>query len=115
MQMLRKHKFVYCLMVFLFCSVLMAQTAKAAGLTQKETKAITKVLKEYNYTDQQIEAKINTLTDEQVQAIHDKMAGEGFLAGIVGGALAPMFGYVLAFMGIVALDMWWENKTLDEI
>ncbi len=115
MLKIRKVKWVYFVMLFLLSVISFSNVVVNSPISGKDVKIIKKILKEYGYSDEQIAQKISSLTPEKANLLKEKIAGKGLLVSLFGATLGPVVGYILAILGIVSLDLWWENKSLDEI
>lgn len=111
----KRQRWVYIVLLLSLCLLITAQTTAPVELTRREERIITRSLRSADMSEEQIQETLANLTDEQKQAIQEELAGKGWLATAFGSTIGSFMGYFLGFLGIVALDVWWENKTLDDI
>ncbi len=115
MLQFRRQRWVYIVMVLTMGILLAAQTTSPVDLSRREARIVTRALRSTDMCEEQIAQTLANLTEEQKVAIQEELAGKGWLTATFGASLGSFMGYFLGFLGIVALDLWWENKSLDDI
>lgn len=111
----RQQKWVYIVLLVAWSFVLTAQSTGPVELSRREARIITNALESAGMSEEEIEDTLANLTEEQKVAIQEELEGKGWLTATFGSTLGNFMGYFLGFLGIVALDLWWENKSLDDI